>query len=74
MAAGHYIVRGGNIAGNVIQLFDVQLSGWNSFTVYGLYAEGIARLGYFSAQISQYKMPIGLDGLNIRFAPQSLAR
>ena len=71
--AGHYIVRGGNIAGNVIQLFDVQLSGWNSFTVYGLYAEGIARLGYFSAQTSQHKIPIELDGLNIRFAPQSLA-
>jgi len=38
-----------------------------------LYAEGIARLGYFSAQTSQHKIPIELDGLNIRFAPQSLA-
>lgn len=71
--AGQYIVRGGNIAGNVVQLFDVQLSGWNGFNVYGLYAESIARVGFFGSATSQHNIPVGIDGLHVRFALKSQA-
>jgi len=70
---GDYIIRGGNIAGNVVQLFDCQLSGWNTFRVYGLYAESVARIGFFGASTESHQIPITLEGLSIRFALKAQA-
>jgi len=64
--AGSYIIRGGNIAGNVVQLFDVQCSGWNKFIVYGMDAESIARIGFFGSSTSQHRIPILIEGLTAR--------
>lgn len=71
--AGQYIVRGGNIAGNVVQLFDVSLAGWNSFAVDGIYAESIARIGTILASTANHQMPVNLDKMNIRFALKTQA-
>jgi hypothetical protein len=71
--AGQYIVRNGNVAGNVVQLFDVSLSGWNGFAVDGLYAESIARVGTIYAWTSSHMIPVSLDKLYISFALKSQA-
>lgn len=71
--AGNYIIRGGNIAGNCVQLFDLSLSGWNSFHVYGLYAEDIARIGTIYAWTDIYNPSVGINGLEVQFATQERA-
>ncbi|MEP6949315.1 MAG: hypothetical protein ABI863_08580 [Ginsengibacter sp.] len=65
--AGNYVVRGGNVAGGCVQLFDISLSGWNSFHVYGLYAESIARIGTIYARTDLYNPTAGLNGLEVKF-------
>lgn len=70
---GDYTINGGNIAGLPVQLFDVQQSGWNNFTVNDLYAESLGRLGYFGSSTSQHKIPISLNRVRIRFAQKELA-
>jgi hypothetical protein len=66
--AGSYTITGGNIAGGVIRLFDVRISGWNPFYVNGLTAESIATLGTVYSGDSRYAPHCVLNDLRIRFA------
>lgn len=66
--AGQYVVRGGNIAGSCVELFDISLAGWNGFSVDGLFAESLGRIGTILAVTSSYMPAVSLDKLYIRFA------
>jgi hypothetical protein len=70
---GSYTLTGGNIAGSVIRLFHVRLSGWNPFFVNGLTAESIASLGEVYSGDSRYAPTCVLNDLRIRFALPSQA-
>lgn len=65
---GSYTITGGNIAGGVIRLFNVRVSGWNPFYVNGLTAESIASLGTIYSGDSRYAPICVLNDLRIRFA------
>lgn len=67
--AGNWIVRGGNIARFCEQILGVSLSGWNTFSVQGLFAESVKSLGYVYAQNSIYLPPVNLQDMDIQFIP-----
>lgn len=68
--AGQYTINNGNIAGWCVQLFDVQLSGWNSFHVKGLYGEGVGRIGNIYSATSQHTIPAEIT-VDIRLVPKA---
>lgn len=66
---GNLIVRGGDIANYCGQLLDVNISGWNSFSIQGLFAERMYSLGNVYAANSVYLPPVNLQDMSIRFIP-----
>lgn len=66
---GNWIITGGNIANYCAQMLDVTVSGWNTFSIHGIYAERLLSLGNISAYTSVYVPPVNLQDMNIRFIP-----
>lgn len=66
---GKYDVYNCNIAGNCYQLFDINLSGWNGFSMIGGSIEGISTLGTINAWNSVYMPPVNIANLTVRFLP-----
>ena len=67
--AGKYDVYNCNIAGNCHQLFDINLAGWNGFSLRGGSVEGISTLGTITAWNSVYMPPVNISDLTVRFLP-----
>lgn len=70
--AGDYVIKGGNIAGEPVQLFDVVLAGYNNFKVESMYAESLGRIGRVNAFTSGSKMPASIT-VDARLVPPSIA-
>jgi len=70
---GGYTIYGGNVAGAVIQLFEIQQKGWFGSNFYNLYAESIGRLGIVTGGDQYMKTPTTFTGCNFDFALKSEA-
>lgn len=68
---GNWIVRGGNIAAYCGKLLDVSISGWNTFSLQGIYAERLFTLGSVYAYTSVYIPPVNLQDMELQFIPGS---
>lgn len=69
ITSGNWIIRGGNIAGYCDQVLDINLGGWNTFSIQGLFAESVKSLGNVYAKNSVYLPPVNLQDMDIRFIP-----
>lgn len=70
--AGDYVIHGGNIAGEPVQLFDVVLAGYNNFKCLSMYAENLGRIGRVNAFTSGSKMPAEIS-VDARLVHPSIA-
>lgn len=70
--AGNYVIQNGNIAGEPVQLFDIVLSGWNTFHVKNMYAEALGRVGGINAWTTQAILPAVIT-IDARMKSQTVA-
>lgn len=68
---GGYTIDGGNIAGAVVQLFDIHQKGWFGSHVSNLYAESIGRLGNVFSGDQFMKTPTTFTNCNFDFELKS---
>lgn len=69
ITGGNWIVRGANIANYCERILNINVSGWNTFSIHGLFGERVYSLGYVNAKNSVYSPPVNLQDMDIRFIP-----
>ncbi len=65
---GNYIIKGGNVAGNCIRLFNIAARGWFPIAVYDLYAEGVGEVGDIFAGDGVYNPTVSFTSCSFDMA------
>ena len=65
--AGQYTIRGGNVAGGCVNLFNIRQSGWYGVAVYDLFAESVTSIGNATTGDSQSTPPMSFYSCTFHF-------